>query len=105
MSIGAGAGGEGDDLALVAPDVDPGRLADYELVADMREFQVMQAQMYAADLEAVARWAGGATTCTGSTPRPGNAAAARCCTGSGCSAAVSTRASPSWSSRAPPRPC
>jgi hypothetical protein len=57
MSIGAGADGEGNDLALVAPDVDPRRLADYELVADMRELQTMQAVMYAGDLEAVARWA------------------------------------------------
>src|SRR3954453_1936774 len=57
MSMAAGAVGGDDDLALVAPDVDPGQLAVYELVADMRDFQKMQAQMYAADLEAVARWA------------------------------------------------
>src|SRR3954447_913283 len=57
MSMGAGARGEGDDLALVAPDADPGQLVDYELVADMRELQTMQAVMYAGDLEAVARWA------------------------------------------------
>src|SRR4051812_5134170 len=57
MSMEAGALGEGDDLALVAPDVDPGQLGDDELVADMRDFQKMQAQMYAADLEAVARCA------------------------------------------------
>ena len=35
----------------------------------------------------------------------GNAAAARRCAGSACSPAASTRASPSWSSRAPPRRC
>jgi hypothetical protein len=57
MSIEAGARGEGDDPALVTPDVDPGGLADYELVADMRELLTMQAVMYAGDLEAVARWA------------------------------------------------
>src|SRR3712207_8803170 len=63
MSIEAGARGEGEDLALVAPDVDPGHLVDYELVADMRELQTMQAVMYAGDLEAVARWA--SRRCTG----------------------------------------
>src|SRR3954470_22912101 len=59
MSIGPVSCGEedADDPALVAPDADPGRLADYELVADMRELQTMQAVMYAGDLEAVARWA------------------------------------------------
>jgi hypothetical protein len=57
MSILSGAGDEADDLALVAPHVDPGRLADYELVADMRDLQTMQGVMYAGDLEAVARWA------------------------------------------------
>src|SRR3954470_22051282 len=59
MSIGPVSCGEedADDPALVAPCVDPGRLADYALVADMRELQSMQAVMYAGDLEAVARWA------------------------------------------------
>ena len=46
-----------EDLGLLLPDVDPSRLGDDELVADMREAQSMQAQMYAWDLESVARWA------------------------------------------------
>src|SRR5688500_6694550 len=60
MSIGAERGWEDDpdDPALLAPDVDPGRLGDYELVADMREAVQQQARAYAVDLEAVARFAG-----------------------------------------------
>src|SRR5687767_7839876 len=59
MSIGADAGWEDDpaDPALIAPIVDPGPLEEYELIADMREARIMQAVMYAAELEAVARWA------------------------------------------------
>src|SRR5690348_15537721 len=55
MSIEAGEWG--DDPGLVAPWVGPGRWAVEELVADMHDFQRMQASMYAADLEIVARWA------------------------------------------------
>src|SRR5215210_4859905 len=59
MSIGAECGWEDDpdDPALLAPDVDPSRLDDYEQVADMREAMAFQGQCYARDLEAVARFA------------------------------------------------
>jgi hypothetical protein len=56
VSIEAGAGVV-EDLGLLAPDVSPARCEDHELVADMREAQSVQAQMYAWDLESVARWA------------------------------------------------
>jgi hypothetical protein len=60
MSIGPGSWWEQEDAeepALLAPDVDASRLAEYELVADMREALAFQGQMYARDLEAVAGWA------------------------------------------------
>ena len=49
--------GRGGRPALVAPHVDPGRLANYELVADMHDLQTVQGVVYAGDPEAVARWA------------------------------------------------
>ncbi len=59
MSIGPDRGWEDDprDPALLAPDVDPAQLGDYELVADMREAMTQHGQAYARDLETVARLA------------------------------------------------
>src|SRR3712207_1420822 len=49
--------GEVEEPALLAPVLDVPEFDEYELLADMREAQVMQGMEYARDLESIARLA------------------------------------------------